>query len=465
MATDTTDTAGKKKFAFRDVRRAAELLASGRPPKSVTMKFINPVSKKLSKLKNKISAARARVSRDVSGAMPAFMRTAAASAATNALLGTAAAMFVAKLAGKVKLPGVGKLGGAVSKVQSAAGLVALGASIVEESNPDKIRRPLKEGLSASASAMAEPLAKTAAAGIATSLMSGSPLASGLPTVPRQFKTTASLFKSPRFFNPKNESFALDQAEAIVAASAVKQVTISTSAGRLYPQRGLLEDELMHRLTLLAENVYAPTNQYSVLAGWGALTILEGFRAENSTTSAHEIGEAIDITLGNGDLTNAERCFQLAVWMRDHILYDQLILCFDASGGGQVWIHASFRLTARRRQVLTKAFNDTHTDGLHHYQYASATTEQTTLVTEGENFSAMLANRQARLQPVGLDTALPQTSGGLSNIDVSAPGNSTPDGSPAGGSTGNESTTPSPNTGGGGEQNWPDGTGSGSQPLI
>jgi len=313
------------------------------------------------------------------------------------------------------------------------------------------------------------LAKTAAAGIATSLMSGSPLASGLPTVPRQFKTTASLFKSPRFFNPKNESFALDQAEAIVAASAVKQVTISTSAGRLYSQRGLLEDELMHRLTLLAENVYAPTNQYSILAGWGALTILEGFRAENSTTSAHEIGEAIDITLGNGDLTNAERCFQLAVWMRDHILYDQLILCFDASGGGQVWIHASFRLTARRRQVLTKAFNDTHTDGLHHYQYASATTEQTTLVTEGENFSAMLANRQARLQPVGLDTALPQTSGGLSNIDVSAPGNCTPDGSPpggpAGGSTGNESTTPSSNTGGGAEQNWPNGTGSESQPLI
>lgn len=393
MAVDTT---GKKKFAFRDVRDDAELLSSGRPPKETTFNKSNPVSKKLSKLKNKVADATSKV-----------LKSQAVSAATNALLATAAASFAAKLAGKVKLPLVGKLSGGTSKIQKLAQAAALGVAITEQMDPNKIRRPLKEGLSASASAAAKSLAETAAASVAMSLVSGAPLASGLPTLPREFKTAASLVKSPRFFNPSNATYQLDDKEKALAESAVKHVTISTPMARLYPQRGLLEDELMYRLTLIAENVYAPANQYAIAQGYGALTILEGFRAENTGTSPHEVGEALDLTLGDGSLSNASRCFALAQWMRDHLLYDQLILCFDASGGGQVWIHVSFRADSRRRQVLTKAFNDTHEKGLHLYQWAPPTDEHKAQIQVGEAFGTMLADRQARLEPVGLNTVLPQ----------------------------------------------------------
>ncbi len=415
------NTKGKNKFAFRDIRNTAELLASARPPKSLKMKFINPVSKKLSKFKNKITALKAKFDEQkakVNVQIPDSLKP-AASAATNVALGVAAQAFTAKLAGKVNLPGGENLGGAISKISSAASAISLGVNIIQEMDPKKIRRPLKEGLSASASAMAEPLAKTAAASIATSLVTGASLASGLPTIPRQFKTAASLIKSPRFFNPKNMSFAVPEVDKVAAEKAIVLVTISTAQARLYPQRGLLEDELMYRLTLLAENVYAPTNKYAQSRGWGSLTILEGFRAENSGTSQHEMGEAIDITLGD-----SQKCYELAIWMRDHILYDQLILCFDVSGGGQVWIHASFRPTARRRQVLTKAFNDTHIDGLHHYRYSTATGSQVALEKKGEAFGNMLADRQARLQPVGLDTVLPQRSG-LNDSSTTTPPRTTP----------------------------------------
>jgi len=397
MSTDTKDTTGKKKFAFRDIRSVAALLASGRPPRSVQIKTASGTSKKLSKLKNKVAGATSKI-----------LKSKAVSMAASAALGPVAGAFAAKLLGKVKLPkfGFGKLGGGASKVTAIAGGVDLGAKIIEELDPDKIRRPLKEGLSASAAAMAEPLVKTVAASAATSLVSGF-LGSGLPTFPRQFKTPASLVKSPRFFNPLNQTFQIDETHKKLAEKAIKHVQISTPIERLYPQRGLLEDEIMYRLVLLAENVYAPTNQYAIGRGWGSLTILEGFRAENSTTSPHETGEAMDITFGSGSLTEAGKCFALAQWMRDHILYDQLILCFDVSGGGQVWIHVSFRAEGRRRQVLTKAFNDTHVEGLHWYQWVPASAEGRELAASGEQFSTMLADRQQRLQPVGLDTATPQ----------------------------------------------------------
>lgn len=397
MSVESKETTGKKKFGFRDVRAAAALLASGRPPKSIQIKKSSGVSSKLSKLKNKVSGATSKI-----------LKSKIVGAATTAALGPVAVAFAAKLIGKVKLPkfGFGKLGGGASKVTAIAAGVALGAKIIEETNPEKIRRPLNEGLSASASAMAKPLAETVAKSVATGLVSAS-LGSGLPMRPREFKTPSSLVKSPRFFNPLNDSFTLDAKENTIAEKAVKHVSISTPENRLYPQRGLLEDEIMYRLVLLAENVYAPTNQYTIDRGWGAVKILDGFRVENSTTSDHEKGEALDLTLGDGSLNNTERCFDLAQWMRDNILYDQLILCFDASAGGQVWIHASFRPDARRRQVLTKAFNDTHVDGLHIYEWTPASSEDQALQAAGDAFSTMLADRQQRLQPIGLDTPTPQ----------------------------------------------------------
>ena len=393
MASNTPDTSGKKKFAFRDIRTEVELLLSGRPPKSLKFITQNPVSKKLSKLGNKLK-----------GKLTANLKSQAISLAAKAALGPVGGMLAAKLAGKIRMPGGRKITGGLSTVSKVAAVAGLGVAVVKELDPKNIRRPLKEGLSASASAAALPLAATVAASVVQSLVSGGRVASALPTPKRQFKTASALVKSPRFFNPTAAQYTLDPKEKGIADKAVKQVVISTAAERLYPQAGLLEDEIMYRLTLLAENVYAPTQTYAQAAGLGTIKILEGFRAENSGTSQHERGEAIDITVGDGSYAVASQCYQLAVWMRDHILYDQLILCFDISGGGQVWIHVSFNIDARRRQVLTKAFNDTHETGLHLYAPPVGTdVEADKNIAAGTKLLDTLAERQQRLQPIGLNT--------------------------------------------------------------
>lgn len=400
IVSSVTDTKGKMKFAFRDVRTEVELLQSARPAKEKKFKKQNRVSKTLSKAGNKLKGLGGKISSLTSK----VLKSKAMSIATSAALGPATGILAAKLAGKIKMPGGGKITGGLSKIANMTAVSGLGVSIIRELNPAKIRRPLKEGLSASAAAAARPLAETVAASVMSSLISGGQLASPFSIPKRLFKTETALVKSPRFFNPKAEQYTLDSKEKTIADNAVKHVVVSTTEERLYPQSGLLEDEIMHRLTLLAENVYMPTQNYARSTGLGNVKILEGFRAENNLTSQHERGEALDITLGNGSYEMASQCYQLAVWMRDHIIYDQLILCFDISGGGQVWIHASFNIDGRRRQVLTKAFNDTHEVGLHLYALPVGTdVEAEKNIKAGTELLDILAERQQRLQPLGLDT--------------------------------------------------------------
>lgn len=433
MASNTPDTSGKKKFAFRDIRTEVELLLSGRPAKSLKFITQNPVSKKLAKLGNKLK-----------GKLSPALKSKAISLAAKAALGPVGGILAAKLAGKIRMPGGRKITGGLSTVSKIAAVAGLGVVVVKELDPNKIRRPLKEGLSASASAAALPLAATVAASVVQSLVSGGRLGSALRTPKRQFKTASALVKSPRFFNPKAEQYTLDPTEKAIADKAVKQVVISTADERLYPQAGLLEDEIMYRLTLLAENVYAPTQTYAQSAGLGTIKILEGFRAENSGTSQHERGEAIDITVGDGSYAVASQCYQLAVWMRDHILYDQLILCFDISGGGQVWIHVSFNIDTRRRQVLTKAFNDTHEPGLHLYAPPVGTdVEADKNIAAGTKLLDTLAERQQRLQPIGLDTEMPQNTPAKISGSVTSSGSSGGNGSDGGGGGGGGETPNNP----------------------
>lgn len=396
MAATKPDTTGRKRFAFRDVRSDAELLESGRPPKDLKFKKSNPAVKKLSKTNAK-SAGASVFSALASRALPL-----AAKAAFGPVGGAVAAQIAGKYGGAL----LGKLKGSPSSAMKSASNASMGVQVQEETDPNKIRRPLgatpgRGVSSASASAAGKPLAETMAKSVLRSLVSSAAVASGLPTSPRIFKTPASLIRSPRFFNPKNRSFLVNADDKSKAEKAVRHVPISTTNAVLYPQAGLLEDEIMYRLTLLAENVYAPTK-----SRWPNIQILEGFRAENSTTSQHERGEAMDISAGN-----ANRNFEVAQWMRDHVIYDQLILCHDIAGGS--WIHVSFTIENRRRQVLTKTFNDTFVDGLHVYEQNSGTDIQTNADIEaGNRFITLMTERQSRLQPVDIDTDLPQQSSDL-----------------------------------------------------
>ena len=382
-----------KKFAFRDIRTPVELLASARLPKLVTIVKKNPMPSKL----------RGLFKSTIGGALGRF----ALQAGTKAVLGPIGSKALGLLSGKVG--GIfGKVGALAGKVTRAVNIAAYGARIVEELNPANIVRPQREGFSINPAGAAKQLSLTAAASVASSLLAGVPLANPIAGQVRSFKMPASLVRSPRFFNPRATVYTLPANTVAVAQTAVRHVEVSTNTAVLFPQRGLLEDEIFYRLVLIAENVYEPTLAYAVQQGFGSLTILEGFRSENSGVSAHERGEAIDFTVSDGSLTttNVTQLYALAQWMRDNVLYDQLILCYSPILGGQVWIHVSMTPDARRRQVLTKPFNDVHMEGLHmisgYNDNALRVRDQATAASHGrdaQTITSIMAGRDTRLNPV------------------------------------------------------------------
>lgn len=119
------------------------------------------------------------------------------------------------------------------------------------------------------------------------------------------------------------------------------------------QSGLLEDDVVYRLSLLATNVLQPLkNQFP------NIYIVSGLREANSGVGQHEKGEAADIRLTNQTDANL---LAMAVYARDHLAFDQLILNFTTD---QVpWMHISFSCDSLRYQVLTKDFSDTFHEGL------------------------------------------------------------------------------------------------------
>jgi zinc D-Ala-D-Ala carboxypeptidase len=67
----------------------------------------------------------------------------------------------------------------------------------------------------------------------------------------------------------------------------------------------------------------------------------------SATSQHSNGEAADIEIMG--LSNHD----LAVWIRNNLVFDQLILEFFQLGvPNSGWVHVSYKLNNNRRQVLT-----------------------------------------------------------------------------------------------------------------
>jgi hypothetical protein len=122
-----------------------------------------------------------------------------------------------------------------------------------------------------------------------------------------------------------------------------------------PQLGLLEDDIVYRLALLAVNVLQPLRDH-----YPNIVIKSGFRQVNSGVSQHETGEAVDIQINN---QTPELLYEVANWMQHNLPFDQLVLSFTNIGDGQPWIHVSFSPQSLRQQVLTKDFADTFHEGL------------------------------------------------------------------------------------------------------
>lgn len=118
---------------------------------------------------------------------------------------------------------------------------------------------------------------------------------------------------------------------------------AASKYKIREQHGLKLNEIACNLKQVALNCLEPIlNQYP------NMIVTSGFRT-GSSSSQHERGQAIDIQftgVGNSDY------YEIAVWIRDNIPFDQLLLEYKTIESGRAWIHISYVKDSLRKAVYT-----------------------------------------------------------------------------------------------------------------
>ena len=285
--------------------------------------------------------------------------------------------------------------------------IGLGVRIVEELNPAKLRQPRVDASGSSANAMSTglPLRQTVARGLAMTRMVA-PLARGVGALYQAFKTVNKITQSPRYYD-RSRAIAGTLGEDVSQSGITPTPVVPL---QLYGQQGLLADQVFYRLVLLAENIYRPLQERT----GNQLRILEGYRTEHTGTSAHERGEAIDVTIGDGSLAQSSALRDLAQWASERLMFDEIVLCHSPipTPAGQAWLHISFSPTDRRRQVWTKTFDDQFIEGLQSYEaytsdspvYAQDKAVLDENIRLAYAYLDRVAARDQKLNPVGVNTS-------------------------------------------------------------
>jgi hypothetical protein len=118
-----------------------------------------------------------------------------------------------------------------------------------------------------------------------------------------------------------------------------------SKNRVKASGGLTVQDIVCNLQAHAQNICEPL---AAAYGRSNMTITSGFRLGGGT-SQHDKGQATDIQfLGK---SNSE-VYAIAVFVRDNLPYDQLILEY---GGNRPWIHCSFNRAGNRASSASNKF--------------------------------------------------------------------------------------------------------------
>jgi len=129
-------------------------------------------------------------------------------------------------------------------------------------------------------------------------------------------------------------------------------------GTAYPfngQHNLSAKEIATNLKALCLNCLEPIKNNYLSLGF---KINSGIRpsgnpfAISGKTSQHELGQAADISFTEvrGKPNDREEFYNIAGWIKDNVLFDQLI--FEYNNMGHVWIHISYSITNNRQSVFT-----------------------------------------------------------------------------------------------------------------
>jgi len=118
-----------------------------------------------------------------------------------------------------------------------------------------------------------------------------------------------------------------------------------SKSQVRDQHGYTAQDMVCNLQGWAENIGEPL---STQFGRTNFIITSGFRA-GSSTSQHERGMAADLQY---PLKTNTEVYNIAVWIRDNLPFDQLILEY---GGNRPWIHVSFNRFGNRPSTASNKF--------------------------------------------------------------------------------------------------------------
>lgn len=129
-----------------------------------------------------------------------------------------------------------------------------------------------------------------------------------------------------------------------------------SHNKLVAQLGYKVSELACNLKQLAENSLDP-----IKAKYPNMKVTSAFRPmQNNPTSQHPHGKAADMQF---DGASKGDYFTIAQWIRDNVVFDQLILEYKTTETKNPWIHISYNPAGNRKQVLTFMNNKTAGQGL------------------------------------------------------------------------------------------------------
>lgn len=183
-------------------------------------------------------------------------------------------------------------------------------------------------------------------------------------------------------------------DATPTNATAPSASAQASAG-ITPQLGLLEDDILYNLALLATNVLEPLRRK-----YPNIIIASGFRQVNTGMSQHEKGEAADIQMRN---QTPALLYEIADYIAKSLPFDQLILHY-CDAPAMSWIHVSFSASSLRRQVLTRNYDDSFLNGLHLITplsgeaLAQAQREAADILTRITKELAIEQARQSKLSP-------------------------------------------------------------------
>jgi hypothetical protein len=120
--------------------------------------------------------------------------------------------------------------------------------------------------------------------------------------------------------------------------------------------GLTVAEIACNLKLLTVNCIIP-----IVQEYPNAIITNTWRPfKGNPRSQHPKGQAADIQFRG--IAKSEY-YNIALWIRENVSYDQLLLEYKTTGTGLPWIHVSFDKNRSRAQVLTLLNNRTYSQGL------------------------------------------------------------------------------------------------------